>query len=204
MSNAKKKADASPVASLEEIRQAFEALSGIELARLSRFARWRMRALGSRQMGRDADEFVSEALLALLQGDRKWRPENVSFYVCFKEIIRSQTYNLRTKQPDNPLDGPRAPWGPADEDGIESDPLEKIESRTFQDQERALEWEQTAELIKTRFADDEEGALVLEARLDGSTPTEIRDAFGFSQSQYETVIKRVRRAVWKIVYGGTS
>jgi DNA-directed RNA polymerase specialized sigma24 family protein len=201
MGSAKAKPQDAPAASADDIRKAFESLTDVEQARLDRYARWRMRALGSRQLGLDGDEFVSDALLSLLQGNRKWRPANVSFYVCFKEILRSQSSNLRAKRADDPLDEPRAPWVKTGDSGVESDPLEKIPSAA-QDPERALEWEQTAEVIKTRFRDDEEAALVLESRLDGRTPVEIRDALALSQSEYETVMRRVKRALEKIVNGG--
>src|SRR5688500_17157527 len=86
-----------PPTTPEEIRDALEALNPVELARLAKYAKWRLRALGSRQLGRDADEFVTDALISLLDGRRTWYPQKISFYVCFKGVIRSQTYNLRTR-----------------------------------------------------------------------------------------------------------
>ena len=42
---------------------------------------------------------------------------------------------------------------------------------------------------------------MLEARLSGETPTAIREALGLTQQQYETIVKRVRRAIDKVLEG---
>jgi DNA-directed RNA polymerase specialized sigma24 family protein len=54
-------------------------------------------------------------------------------------------------------------------------------------------------LIKERFSNDTEAALVLEARLDGNDPSEIRDSLGLSQKEYETTVKRIRRTVKRLL-----
>jgi DNA-directed RNA polymerase specialized sigma24 family protein len=198
-----KSRSAEPVpATPDGIRDAFEALTPIELARLAKYARWRLRALGSRQLSRDADEFVTDALISLLDGRRVWHPEKISFYVCFKGVIKSQTYNLRTKSPADAFDELKSLHRKADTDP--TDPLDRRSSRTFQTPEQDLEWKQIEGLIKERFAGDDEAALMLEARLEGKTPAEIREALGLSQQQYEIVVKRVRRAIAKILEGGQS
>ena len=183
----------------EEIRAAFEALTPIELARLAKYARWRLRAFGSRQLSRDADEFIKDALISLLDGRRTWHPQKIPFYVCFKGVIKSQTYNLRTRGPEDAFDELTSLRKKDDADMAE--PLDRRASRTFQDPERELEWAQIERLINERFSDDVEAALMLEARLEGKTPTEIREALGLTQQQYETIVKRVRRAIAKVLEG---
>ena len=199
MDKAKPRPAEPPPATSEQIRDAFEALTPIELARLAKYARWRLRAFGSRQLSRDADEFVTDALISLLDGRRTWQPQKIPFYVCFKGIIKSQTYNLRTKGPEDAFDKLKSLRNKDDTDTAE--PLDRRASRTFQDPERELEWAQIERLIKERFADDDEAALMLEARLEGKTPTEIREALGLTQQQYETIVKRVRRAIANILEG---
>jgi DNA-directed RNA polymerase specialized sigma24 family protein len=199
MDKAKPRPAEPPPATSEQIRDAFEALTPIEVARLAKYARWRLRAFGSRQLSRDADEFVTDALISLLDGRRTWQPQKIPFYVCFKGIIKSQTYNLRTKGPEDAFDKLKSLRNKDDTDTAE--PLDRRASRTFQDPERELEWAQIERLIKERFADDDEAALMLEARLEGKTPTEIREALGLTQQQYETIVKRVRRAIANILEG---
>jgi DNA-directed RNA polymerase specialized sigma24 family protein len=199
MAKAKPQPAEPPPATPEQIRDAFEALTPIELARLATYARWRLRAFGSRQLSRDADEFVTDALMSLLDGRRTWQPEKISFYVCFRGVMQSQTHNLRTKGPEDAFDELKSLRKKDDMDTAE--PLDRRTSRTFQDPERELEWAQIEGLIKGRFADDDEAALMLEARLEGKTPTEIREALELTQQQYETILKRVRRAIAKILEG---
>ena len=201
MDKAKERRAETPPATSDQVREAFEALTPLELARLSKYARWRLRALGSRQVGRDADEFVTDALISLLDGRRSWQPQKVPFYVCFKAVIRSQTYNLRTKGPEDAFDELES-LGKDNDDSLPTEQLDRRPSKTTQDPERELEWAQIERLIKERFADDCEAALMLEARLEGKTPTEIRGALGFTQQQYETIVKRVRRAIAKILEEG--
>ena len=168
MDKAKPRPAQSPPATSEQIRDAFEALTPIELARLATYARWRLRAFGSRQLSRDADEFVADALISLLDGRRTWQPQKIPFYVCFKGVIKSQTYNLRTRGPEDAFDELTSLRKKDDSDTTE--PLDRRTSRTFQDPERELEWAQIERLIKGRFADDDEAALMLEARLEGKAP----------------------------------
>ena len=188
-----------PKATSEQIRDAFEALTEIELARLMKYARWRLRAFGSRNISRDADEFVTDALISLLDGRRTWQPQKIPFYVCFEAVIRSQTYNLRKRGPEDAFDELIPLRKPDDSDTAE--PLDRLASRTFQDPERELEWTQIEQLIKVRFADDAEAALMLEAMRSGTTPTAIREALELTQQQYETIVKRVRRAIDKVLEG---
>lgn len=199
MDKAKQRPAELPPATSEQIRDAFEALTPIELARLAKYARWRLRAFGSRQLGRDADEFVTDALISLLDGRRTWQPQKIPFYICFKGVIKSQTYNLRTRSPEDAFDELTSLR--KKDDAEVAEPLDRLASRTFQDPERELEWAQIERLIKERFANDDEAALMLEARLEGKTPTEIREALGLTQQQYETIVKRVRRAIAKILEG---
>jgi len=199
MNNTKPPPAEPPSATSGQIRNAFEALTPIQLARLAKYARWRLRAFGSRQLSRDADEFVTDALISLLDGRRTWQPQKIPFYVCFKGVIKSQTYNLRTKGPEDAFDELESLHTKDDNDMAE--PLDRRASRTFRDPERVLEWAQIERLVTERFADDPEAALMLEARLDGRTPTDIREALGLSQQQYETILKRVRRAVRIILEG---
>ena len=199
MGKVKRQPTEPPRATPEQIRDAFEALTATELARLAKYARWRLRAFGSRKLSRDADEFVADALISLLDGRRTWQPQKTPFYVCFKAVMRSQTYNLRTRGPEDAFDGLTSLLKPDDSDTAE--PLDRLASRTFQDPERELEWTQIEQLIKARFADDVEAALMLEARLSGETPIAIREACGLTQQQYETIVKRVRRAIDKVLEG---
>jgi DNA-directed RNA polymerase specialized sigma24 family protein len=206
MSNAKPKLATATPATPEQVRDAFEALTTAELARLFKYCRWRLRALGSRQVGRDADEFLSDALISVLERRRAWFPEKIPFFVFFKGVVKSQTFNLRKKAAEDAFDDLKSLHRKDDPEGYE--PLDELESgaldpeRELEAQEIEREWREVEGLIQERFSDDPEAALMLEARLDGKTPIEIRAALGLTQQEYETTLKRVRRAVDKIRKGG--
>lgn len=88
----------------DEIRQAFESLTKAELLKLDSNSRFRHQALGARRQGRDPDELVSDALLALLDGRRAWKLKTCSFFICLMGVIRSQSYHLRKDKPEDAFD----------------------------------------------------------------------------------------------------
>lgn len=195
MSNAKRRSPPEPepiAATPDQIREAYLALTKTELARLASYARWRFQALGARRQGRDPDELVTDAFLAILDGTRTWYPDKAAFFVAFIGAIRSQTYNMRTKAAKDASDDLKSIADPADP---EADPFESFEPPAGGDSAN-LE-----KMIKERFANDTEAALVLEARLDGNDPSEIRESLGLSQKEYETTVKRIRRAVKRLLEG---
>jgi DNA-directed RNA polymerase specialized sigma24 family protein len=195
MSNARRRSPPEPeaiAATPDQIREAYLALTKAELARLASFARWRFQALGRRRQARDPDELVMDAFLAILDGTRTWYSSKAAFFVALIGAIRSQTYNVRTKAAKDAFDDLKSIVDPADP---EADPFDEFEAPPGGD---SADLEQ---LIKERFADDPEAALVLEARLDGKDPSEIRESLGLSQKEYETTVKRIRRAVKRLLEG---
>ena len=195
MSNAKRRSPPEPeaiAATRDQIREAYLALTKTELARLASFARWRFQALGRRRQARDPDELVTDAFIAIFDGMRTWYPTKAAFFIALIGAIRSQTYNMRTKAAKDAFDDLKSIVDPEDP---EADPFDEFEAPPGGDS-ADLE-----KLIKERFTDDPEAALVLEARLDGKDPSEIREGLGLTQKEYETTVKRIRRAVKRLLEG---
>jgi DNA-directed RNA polymerase specialized sigma24 family protein len=195
MSNAKRRSPPEPEASAatpDQIREAYVALTKKELARLASYARWRFQALGRRRQARDPDELATDAFLSILDGTRTWYPAKAAFFVALIGAIRSQTYNMRTKAAKDAFDDLDSIVDPSDP---EADPFENFAAPPGGD---SVDLEK---LIKERFANDTEAALVLEARLHGNDPSEIRESLGLSQKEYETTVKRIRRAVKRLLEG---
>jgi hypothetical protein len=188
-------------ASAEQIRQAFEALSVVELVKVRDSARYRFQALGVRRQGREPDELVTDALVALLDGRRAWKPTRCSFFVCLIGVIRSQAFHLRKAPPQDAFDDLEAL--PSDVEN-QTDPFDSQESSTIADPLLVLEAQEVERLMEERFKDDPEAALVLEGLLNGDMPAEIREGLRLSQNEYETIVKRVRRAVHKLIDGVQS
>lgn len=189
-----------PKASAEQIRQAFEALSVVELVKVHDSARYRFQALGVRRQGRQPDELVTDALVALLDGRRAWKPTRCSFFVCLIGVIRSQAFHLRKALPQDAFDDLEAL--PSNVEN-QADSFDSRES-TIADPLLVLEAQEVERLMVGCFKDDPEAALVLEGLLNGDTPAEIREGLRFSQKEYETIVKRVRRAVHKLIDGVQS
>lgn len=84
---------AAPVASPEEVQQAYEALSPIELIKLRNFAQRRIRGLGRMALGRSADGLLQEAITLVLQEKRHWKSENATFPQFLSGAIRSISSN---------------------------------------------------------------------------------------------------------------
>ena len=67
-------------------------------------------------------------MLSSFDGRRIWHPQKIPFYVCFKGVIKSQTYNLRTKGPADAFDELKSLHKKNDPDT--TDPLDRRASRT--------------------------------------------------------------------------
>jgi DNA-directed RNA polymerase specialized sigma24 family protein len=188
-------------ASAAQIHEAFEALTDAELVKLNDFARYRFQALGVRRQGRDPDELVTDAIVALLDGRRAWKPSRCSFFICLIGVIRSQAFHLRKDRPRDAFDELEVIRPTVTS---QSEPFEDRESDATSDPLLALDGNEVERVIRERFEDDPEAALVLEALLEGHKPADIREGLHLSQKDYETIVRRIRRAVHKLIDGVQS
>jgi hypothetical protein len=79
-------------------------------------------------------------------------------------------------------------------DGDLSDPAEGFRSEA-PDQARMLIYRETLKGIATLLADDEEIQMVIEGIREGLDPAAIRELWGLSQPQYNTIVVRMRRCI---------
>src|SRR5215813_8147516 len=82
-------------ASREEIEQAIEALTAPQLVRLGKIAAFRHRSLGTRGVGRNEHDLLSDAIIATLEGRRKWFKAKVDFLSFLKGVMRSLASHIR-------------------------------------------------------------------------------------------------------------
>jgi len=87
-------AEATP-ATKQEIEQAIEALTTAQLVRLQKIAAYRHRSLGTRGAGRNEGDLLSDAIIATLEGRRKWFKANVDFVTFIKGVMRSLASHIR-------------------------------------------------------------------------------------------------------------
>jgi DNA-directed RNA polymerase specialized sigma24 family protein len=187
-------------ASREEIEQAIEALTESQLVRLGKIAAFRHRSLGTRGAGRNEHDLLSDAIIATLEGRRKWFKTKVDFVPFLKGVLRSLASHIRTGKALDAFDE-IAPNPVNDEDDTE-DFVEQIPTQAPIDPERQLLAGDLDRQIREHFNDDPEVLLIYEAFLEKMKPAEIQTCLGLREKEYNAAAKRLRRTVREFVQGG--
>jgi hypothetical protein len=178
-------------ATKEEIVAAYEALTRSELLRLERYAKWRIRGLGRRSLGRDWEDLLGEAISATYEDVRRWNKESVDFPRHLIGAMRSISSRWRKEfEPDEAvLESDVLRVSP---DGTTSNPLFDAQSSAL-DPEDGLEQKEEVELIEQLVGQKPLAWLIMEGRRDGMTGPQIRETLEISQKDYETAVKWLRR-----------
>lgn len=168
------------IASSEEVRAAIESLTDGELLRLERYARFRMRGLGARALGRTHEDLLKEAMAATLAGDRRWKRRKVDLFTHLIGVMRS--YSSHWSERERPVRYvAESELGPAPDVGPTPD--------------RVLEARQQIRRIEGFFADDAVVLRLIDGMRDGLTGPEIQVTAGLSKRDYESALKRMRRGL---------
>jgi DNA-directed RNA polymerase specialized sigma24 family protein len=174
----------------DEISEAIESLTDVQLLKLEKYARWRIRGLGQANDGRDYEDLMQEAITSTLTGPRQWN-KSVSFERHFIGAMRSISSHWREQfDPDSPQ--------------LESEVIrisqEGKETNLFLNAlstdppaERALIARQDIEEIEKHFVEDREALDVIGGWRSEMTGPEIQEVLGISKTAYETIARRVRR-----------
>lgn len=174
-----------------EVRDALSSLTTADLLRLRGLAKFRAFGLATVT----ADDLVSEAIARILSGTRTW-PRHVSLVPFVANVVRSIASEHRDRQNKEPL-------------VLETDLLaaDECEHRTVENEicsgprtphpESALYAEQQLHAIEGMFSDDEQSLAVILGRAEGLSPTETQKEFNMTKTEYESALKKVRRAFLK-------
>jgi hypothetical protein len=184
----------------DEIAAAIEALTPADYARLNRYAQSRVRKLGPKAERQSGEELVSIALTSLLDGTRRWDKSNVGFVRFMIWAMRSISSNWAKKyEPAEAmlLAGDLQKKNP---DGKPSQSIDAADSRPTAEKEMIENEERQAakrerDAIYELFRDDEKAQMLLTGWEDGCDPNQIREAWGLTQKDYDTISRRIRRAV---------
>lgn len=186
-----------------QILEAIEALTAGDAARLRWFARWRGR--GHLPDGREGDDLLSAALLAALAGKRRWNPSKVQFPAFLIGAMRSLASHARNASVTDIL---QVALSESDlvtpEDLIPLDNISSADPHAFGStvpnaEERLLQEQsqREARVLISEFEkshdDDWEALLVIEAWREGHDGPAIRDNLGLAVTEYETIVRRLRR-----------
>jgi DNA-directed RNA polymerase specialized sigma24 family protein len=187
-------------ASAQDVHRAIESLTPAELLRIREFAVWRIRGLGRKSDGRSHEDLMQEAVARTVSGDRRWQPASVSLVGHLLGAMRSISSHWATQfTGDEPvsfseLDG-------ATPNGQEH-PLDRVAAPAPMP-EALLAVRQELEAIERLFVDDPAAARVLDCVRRGLSGPETQAATGSSRSEYETVMRRIRRRVRGMAARGT-
>jgi hypothetical protein len=183
----KKETDAAEYATDAEVEAAIRALSDADGVRLRKVASFRARGLAGLGLGVSADDLLQEAIMRTLAGGRRWR-KSVTFVKHLIKTLGSLANHLR----DELKGGTVVPATAEDPEGR----LDGVALKSrMPDGERVAAANEQLATISKMFDKDDEVGLVLEGLAAGMTGPEIQVDLNINETQYETIMTRLRRGV---------
>ncbi len=181
-------------ASFDEITDAINSLTPVDLKKLEKFARWRVKGLGNKNTGRNWEDLFHETIKSFCSEDgRRWNKEKVDFVKALTEAMRS--ISDRWKQSFN-KDEPQfeADLITTSASGKESNSFANATTQNWNTQSN-LEVNEKLAAIDRLVAKRELSGLIIMGMKDKMTGPEIRKDLDLSQKQYETEMTWIRRTV---------
>jgi RNA polymerase sigma factor (sigma-70 family) len=177
-----------------EIEDAVNKLSDADWYRLRSCAERLEFLLQEKAMGRD---LLGEAFERLLRRSRKWDKTKAGLVTFLFGAMRS-ICNAWFRAKESPTGRPSLATSLAveDDEGHLSDPVSEHPALEPTAQELLL-FREALTRIDDVLKDDQEARMIVEGFRDGLEPSGIRELWGFSQSQYETIVTRMRRKIRK-------
>lgn len=203
MGSAKRRpADESP-ATTDEIAAAIGALTPGELVRIRKFAYRRYWTLGRRGAGLSPEDLIQDAMMAILDGRRKWPKSQVDFVKLLIGVIQSLSSHIVAGKARDAFDDVVEYQAP-DQD---TDALDRMPSSATLSPEAQLEAEELEreaagldEKIRDHFKDDDHALTIYQGLCESMKPAEIREC-GLSEKEYDAAQKRLKRGVRKLAEG---
>ena len=186
-------------ATQEEIEEAIRALTQAQIVQLKKTASFRHRSLGPRGAGRNEDDLLTDAIIAILEGRRKWIKDNCDFMPFLKGVMRSLASHIRDGKAIDAFD--EIDPNPANKQDNAEDFLGQIPAQGHVDPEQLLLARDLDKQVRERFANDVVVLLIYEAFQEKMKPVDIRLALGITENEYHAAAKRLRRAVRGFVEG---
>ena len=136
---------------------------------------------------------LSDALIAVLEGRRKWIRDNCDLVAFLAGAMRSIASHVRDGRAVDAFDKLAA--NPVNERDNTRDSMDQMPTLKSDDPEHRLHAIELGSQIRERFKDDPVVLLVYEALLDRMKPAEIRSCLDITENEYNASVKRLRRAV---------
>jgi DNA-directed RNA polymerase specialized sigma24 family protein len=187
------------VATVEEVSDAIEKVSPDGWAKINAFAKNRARFMALYGGAVDETDLVQQAIVALLEERRTWKPTQVNFVGLLIGAIRSIASNHKAKSLSSGYSIPESQFAPAD-DGDESEALTALcaDSRPNQEQTMLQAERKANNVVRVQelygfFDRDKEARDVMDGWRAGMSGTNIIEVMEIDRKGYETIAKRIRR-----------
>lgn len=181
-------------ATLPEIRTAIEALTEADFQRLLGFARRRICLIGPKAEGKGEEDLLQEALQDLFADTRRWNKTKVGFLQFMYGAMRSISSNWAKQCDLNNVPQQPGAFRKDTDEGKRKDPYEAHPDST-PNAFRKLEFYQKIAAIENVLSNDQEALQILEGWKEDMKPPEIRELWGMDQKRYDTIVRRLRRAL---------
>lgn len=203
-------APAPKAATQAEIIQAIEALTPEDTERLEQVAKNRIIRIGRRAANlRTENDLFQEAMKRIVEGQRQWCPDNAKFIPFLIGVIWSIASEWAGHRKRN-FDSPEYAIAESqitkeDEEGNPLSPFAGLESsdpnieQQLLDAESEAERKALADAIDRHFEQDENASYVLMAWQEGMDGPTIQKEFGFSETNYRAIVRRIKRNSRKII-----
>ena len=173
--------DPSEYRSEAELREELSKLTEAEAKRLIGIARYR--GIGTFLV---AEDLFHTSIERLLEGRRRWRKDE-SLAQCVARTVKSLVMDRWRRQKRVSIRA-ETDLGEAEAGALEATAYD------VPSVERVLIARQEVEEIKAVLKDDKNTLEVAMMVAEGESPAEIREAYGLTQTQYDTLLKRIVRA----------
>jgi RNA polymerase sigma factor (sigma-70 family) len=198
------------IATLDEIERAIETLDNAAMERLCRAAKYRLFRIGPLVANRrEPEDLIQGAFMAVVEQRRHWYPEKVEFLPFLIGVIKSTASAWAGHHGRN---SERPEYAPAeseirrkDQEGNIRSPFDELPAASLDPENHMLqaeadrEFEQIMDTLETLFADDEPAWIVVSALSEGMNGPEIQKAFGYTETEYRTIMRRIKRKSQKIM-----
>jgi hypothetical protein len=193
-------------ATIPQVNAAIEALTKGDAARLTAFAAVIWAGRTSLPDGRDGDDLLSTAMHLTLTGKRRWNPAKVPFPIFLLGTMRSLASHARKARladllqvalSEGDLETPEDRERPLDKisaaesNRVHSAPVSAVDQLLEEERQQAASAYISA--FERYLDDDWEGVLVIQAWREGHDGAGVRDKLGLSITEYETIMKSLRR-----------
>jgi hypothetical protein len=181
------------VASEEEVVAGINTLTERQLKDLKLYARWKIRKLGRRRLGRNFEDLFQEAITSTLAGNRHWNKDHYDFFRYLLSVISSISSNWYRKFDESEPDLESEVIN-TNTNGIESNPLYNF-ALPSQDGRRVVAVRDYIKHIETLVSCRPLASLIVDGLREGMTGPDIKESLGISQKEFETEMKWLRRTV---------